>query len=416
MSPKRQNLVAFLGGLSLFLSTLEYLFPKPVPFFRLGLANLPILLSLGILHPREIVVLGFLKVLGQGLVNGTLASYVFLFSLGGTAASVVAMYGYYRLFPHWTSYLGISLIGALASNLVQVWLSLGFIFGASAWVIVPYFLGMGGATGIVMGFFAQIFVKNSRWFSFLTDEFPVLQPGLPGKSIPRSPSTFDNLPVTQAIHEETSSTRKPKSKRQLRKQWIMGHGNPTYLFILGLGALVLFALQSRLEYRVLQVILLYLVAEATGKHIRLGYFLILFLSVTIFHLLQPTGQVLFQLGPFPITQGALAQGAFRALTLIGFVFGSLAFVQPHLQLPGWTGQMIGDIFRYYEGLNHFRGHLKGKGFIQTLDRLLFSVFSPSEPVELTQESQKWEGKNHPGVLLIGIGVVLLFLFLLWKVG
>ena len=129
MSPKRQNLVAFLGGLSLFLSTLEYLFPKPVPFFRLGLANLPILLSLGILHPREIVVLGFLKVLGQGLVNGTLASYVFLFSLGGTAASVVAMYGYYRLFPHWTSYLGISLIGALASNLVQVWLSLGFIFG-----------------------------------------------------------------------------------------------------------------------------------------------------------------------------------------------------------------------------------------------------------------------------------------------
>jgi heptaprenyl diphosphate synthase len=326
------------------------------------------------------------------------------------------MYGYYRLFPRWTSYLGISLIGALASNLVQVWLSLGFIFGASAWVIVPYFLGMGGATGIVMGFFAQIFVKKSRWFSFLLDEFPVLPPGLPGKSVSNGIASSDSIPVTPTPFEMSTSKKRPAKNRQRRKQWIMSHGNPTYLFALGLGALVLFAFQSRLDYRALQVVILYLLAEATGKHVRLGYFLILFLSVTFFGLLQPAGQVLYQLGPLTITQGALAQGAFRALTLIGFVFGSLAFVQPHLQLPGWTGRMIGGIFRYYEGLNHFRGHLRGKGFIQTLDRLLFSVFSPGEPVELPQNSKKWEGKNHPGVLLVSIGVLLVFLYLLWKVG
>jgi len=70
----RYDAIALMGALCLFFSTLEYLIPKPFPFFRLGLANLPILLSLSIFNPADVLLLVALKVIGQGLVNGTLAS------------------------------------------------------------------------------------------------------------------------------------------------------------------------------------------------------------------------------------------------------------------------------------------------------------------------------------------------------
>lgn len=159
------DLIAFFGALCLFFSTIEYLFPKPVPFFRLGLANLPIILALSIFPPRQLLLLVLLKVIGQGLVGGTLASYVFLFSAAGSFASAFVMLAAYRLGGRQISLVGVSLFGSLASNVVQVSLSVTFIFGPSSWVIAPPFLGIGLASGLVVGLFAQRFAANSSWFS-----------------------------------------------------------------------------------------------------------------------------------------------------------------------------------------------------------------------------------------------------------
>lgn len=93
---ERREIVAFFGALCLFLSAVEYLFPKPVPFLRLGLANLPLIIGLTFLRPGDLAVVLALKVLGQALVNGTLASYVFLFSLAGSTVSVLVMAATYR--------------------------------------------------------------------------------------------------------------------------------------------------------------------------------------------------------------------------------------------------------------------------------------------------------------------------------
>ncbi len=86
-----RDLVAFLGGLCLFLSTVEYLVPKPIPFLRIGIANLPLLIGLDLLSPGRLLLVACLKVIGQGLVSGTLTSYVFLFSAAGTFTSALAM-------------------------------------------------------------------------------------------------------------------------------------------------------------------------------------------------------------------------------------------------------------------------------------------------------------------------------------
>jgi heptaprenyl diphosphate synthase len=159
----RTRILAFFGALSLFLSTIEYLFPKPLPFFRLGLSNLPILLALDFMDFRHLAALTLLKILGQGLLNGTLASYVFLFSAAGSVASLLSMYALSRLPPRVVSPVGTSLAGALSSNLVQVALSVAFIFGESAWVIAPLFLGLGTGSGLFIGLFASRFAAKSRW-------------------------------------------------------------------------------------------------------------------------------------------------------------------------------------------------------------------------------------------------------------
>lgn len=161
---RRVDLVAFLGALCWFLSTVEYLFPKPIPFMRLGLANLPILISLHILPFPYLLLLTLVKVAGQGLVNGTLASYVFLFSLAGSYSSLFAMYGASRIPSRWLSVVGVSLVGALASNAMQVLLSILFIFGPNAIMIAPLFLGIGTASGLLIGLVARGFIEKSRWY------------------------------------------------------------------------------------------------------------------------------------------------------------------------------------------------------------------------------------------------------------
>jgi heptaprenyl diphosphate synthase len=162
---QRLDLLAFMGALCLFFSTIEYLFPRPFPFFRLGLANLPVLLALDMFTPGLVLLLVLLKVVGQGLINGTLASYVFLFSLAGSFASAIVMLVVHRAGGRWISLVGVSLFGAMASNIIQITLSVTFVFGATAWVIAPPFLGLGVASGLVVGVFAERFHRRSRWLA-----------------------------------------------------------------------------------------------------------------------------------------------------------------------------------------------------------------------------------------------------------
>ncbi len=173
--PERSNIryeiTAFLGALCLFLSMLEYLIPKPLPFFRLGLANLPLLIGLCFLNFKDLLIVLLLKVIGQGLVNGTLASYVFLFSLAGSTASLAAMFLAHKLGGRHISLTGVSLAGAMASSFIQLILAVRFIFGDAARVMAPLFLGSGLVTGLIMGLFAAEFARRSKWLKAVSDSY-----------------------------------------------------------------------------------------------------------------------------------------------------------------------------------------------------------------------------------------------------
>lgn len=167
---RRLDRVALLGACCLFLSSIEYILPKPIPFLRIGIANLPILIALDLLSPPLVLLVVALKVAGQALLSGTLFSYVFLFSLVGSAASGLSMILLRTLFAKRMSLVGIGVLGAFASNSVQLILARFLIFGEGAWLIAPPFLALGTVSAAVLGFFAERFSETSRWVRAAREE------------------------------------------------------------------------------------------------------------------------------------------------------------------------------------------------------------------------------------------------------
>jgi heptaprenyl diphosphate synthase len=159
------DLVAFLGGACLFLSAIEYLIPKPIPFLRVGIANLPLLIGLDLLAPASLLLVAALKVAGQGLVTGTLFSYVTLFSAGGTLASALAMLAVRRALGRRVTLVGVGVIGALVSNLCQLLLARLLVFGEGVWLVAAPFLAVGTVTAAVLGWLAEGFAARSRWLA-----------------------------------------------------------------------------------------------------------------------------------------------------------------------------------------------------------------------------------------------------------
>lgn len=160
-----ENLVALLGACAIFLALIEHMIPKPVPFLRIGLANLPVLIGLSVLKPKKLFLVVLLKVLGQGLINGTLFSYVFLFSAAGSVSSALVMLAVSRLPDRAVSLVGISISGGLASTAAQLALALLLVFGQSAFFIAPLFFTVSLITAIALGVIASAFCSRSRWYA-----------------------------------------------------------------------------------------------------------------------------------------------------------------------------------------------------------------------------------------------------------
>lgn len=172
--PDKKELTAFLGAVSLFLAAVEYLIPKPVPYIRLGISNIPILLALPLLSNRYILLLALAKTLGQALLNGTLMSYVFLLSLSGTFSSTIMMILLYRTAQKYFSFLGISLWGSLVNSLVQIAVSLKWILGPQAVALIPWILFSGFTGGLLVGGAGLAFSRNSLWYQTLQKKlFPL---------------------------------------------------------------------------------------------------------------------------------------------------------------------------------------------------------------------------------------------------
>lgn len=159
-----------------------------------------------------------------------------------------------------------------------------------------------------------------------------------------------------------------------QNRWMLGNLSARLLFTAGMLVLPAYLLQDDLLVRVGQVLLFGALAVAAGKRLQWIYFGSIMLTITVFHLIVPSGAVIAELGAFQFTLGALRTGVFKAFTIVGMVFISLVAVRADLRLPGTLGALAGKIFWAFERIMEHRGGLDVRAPLHSADRVLSEVY------------------------------------------
>ena len=305
--------ISFYAALCFFLATVEYAVPKPLPFMRLGLANIPILIALKKISTKELITVVALKIFCQAIISGTMFSYVFIFSLCGSAASAIAMILIYKLSGNGKhiSFMGLSMAGALANTLAQILCSSLMIFGDNTKYIAPVLLITGLVTSVIVGFVALSIERWSSWYS-VADGIPC-------------------APMSGGANGRAGDSK-----------W-----NPVIYFVI-LALFVVFLFVKDVVVSWIMVAVFYCIATMMRKkYIKLLPSIILLVSIVFFALLDPYGKVLFAVKSLRVTEGALRTGLRKSAVFIGMTFVSKALLSVPPRLPGRAGEILGKTMSYF---------------------------------------------------------------------
>ncbi|MEE8397653.1 MAG: Gx transporter family protein [Desulfobacterales bacterium] len=148
--------VALLVSLACVLQISESLIPHPIPGLRLGLANMLTLTALVLLGFRYALEIAVLRTLLSSFIMGTFMSPTFILSLSGAVVSTVVMGAFFWLSRSFRGYrlsiIGISIVGALTHNVVQLSLAyLLLIRHTGIFALLPWLCIGGLVTGWVTG-------------------------------------------------------------------------------------------------------------------------------------------------------------------------------------------------------------------------------------------------------------------------
>jgi heptaprenyl diphosphate synthase len=167
--------------------------------------------------------------------------------------------------------------------------------------------------------------------------------------------------------------------------------------------------------RIAQVLVFAVLASLAGKRIRWLYFVVMVVSITVFNTLNPLGEVLFRLGSFPVTRGALRQGLMKGFAIPGLVFISLFAVQRELRLPGRLGGMVARLFHYFELLLEGRSRIRLRTLVSSVDTLLLGLMNDDSATPAPSGESEPSARTTPfGYLFIfvlvaaGIAMVVMY--------
>jgi heptaprenyl diphosphate synthase len=168
--------------------------------------------------------------------------------------------------------------------------------------------------------------------------------------------------------------------------------------------------------RIAQFFLFWMLSWLSGKKQRPLLTIVVLISVTAFNLLVPYGKLLFSIGAFRITEGALLAGLHRAVTLEGLVMLSGTVIRRDLRLPGALGALIGESFRLFALLSGRKQLFDRKDILGSLDRLMIEL-SEEETHESAAETAATAANTQPaGFIIIAAAVLLAWApwLSLWK--
>lgn len=341
--PLENKELPLFAGLCFFLSLIDVMIPKPVVFFRLGLANLALMLAMDVLSMRSFFLLLLVKVLGQAMLSGTIFSYVIVFSFIGTFSSGSVMYllNFLRR-KGWVSFVGISMIGALVSNISQ-WLFARYVlFGEGAWYILPPMMVLSLITSLLIGLFANSFYLSSLWYEgLLTGEIQRVDYG---KNIYRVEKKNSNV----------------------------------YRFVVGGLLLLLLIFIDLPELKIILFASSLILCVIEKIKINTFYLIFTYLCIVAINLFQPYGYVLFEyhlfdIIPIIITKEALLQGIEKASLFEGLLCLSKWMLKDDLNINGKIGSIIKNALYVFQRLMMCKNEIKMKNLVGSLDSVLLSL-------------------------------------------
>ena len=169
---RRQVFLALFIAIAVTVHVLEALLPTPVPWLRLGLANVMTLAALYLYDGRAAWTVSLARVGIGALLLGRLFSPGFWLATAGAIVATSAMIIVHRVAGRRLSPIGVSAIGAAGHALGQILAArLLVIQHAAIWQIFPLFLFFTVFSGILTGWLAAGLLEQLR-------HHPAFQPGV----------------------------------------------------------------------------------------------------------------------------------------------------------------------------------------------------------------------------------------------
>ena len=157
---RRRVFLALFIALAVGLHTFEVLLPNPLPWFRIGLANILALTALYLYGIQALWLVSIVRILVGSLLLGNLFSPGFLLSFAGGVSAALLMSLSYCLWRPKIGPVGVSVLGALghsAGQLLIAWLLI--VQHPSIWMMLPFFLLFSLISGIVSGLAADYLLE-----------------------------------------------------------------------------------------------------------------------------------------------------------------------------------------------------------------------------------------------------------------
>ena len=163
---KRIAIMAMMLSLAIILSILESFIPVFVPGFKLGLANVIILIMLYEFKAYEAFTVLILRIIIQALLRGTIFEPVFFMSLCGGLISYLVMWLFSRM--RLFTPIGVSVMGAVFHSTGQILVAMVIMSTAAILYYLPFIALLSLGTGILSGLIAYTYLKISITSKFIS--------------------------------------------------------------------------------------------------------------------------------------------------------------------------------------------------------------------------------------------------------
>jgi len=184
------------------------------------------------------------------------------------------------------------------------------------------------------------------------------------------------------------------------------------LFITGLLIIPALLFNPDTEYRIIQFLFFWFLAFLCGKKTNFIFTVLITLFIIAFNLIIPYGRVLFSIGAFKITSGALEAGIHRAVTLQALVMLSKVTIRQDLKLPGSFGKLLGESLQIFSVIMSRRYKVTGKNLIADIDALMLEL--SAEQITINKEQDRIHIHTKPSGFVILI-ITTLISWLPWVV-